>query len=145
MLRLKEIQMERVEYRRSSDGRMVPRQNQIQFVLVLGGLLAAVVLIFAALAYQTAYRKPPPATVPIMASEVFVRAELQAAPGDQIYFSPRDELDVRLLSGGRYLIRGWVDHISAAGQTRRFDFSCTIKENPAGDWIKEQLELFPQS
>lgn len=124
---------------------MVPRQNQTSFILLLGGLLLVVLLIFAFLAYRTAHRQPAQTTLQVVAAQVFVRAEIQPAPEDQVYFSPRDEMDVRRLSEGRYLVRGWVDHITAGGQTQRFDFSCTIRETPSGDWVKEQLNLFPQS
>ncbi len=136
--------MDRVEYRKGPDGRMVPRQNQIQFVLLLGGLLAAILLTVAALAYRTVHRWQPP-IAPLSAARILVRNELQPAPGDQVYFSPKDETNIRRLSDGSYMIQGWVDQISPAGQAQRIDFSCTIKENAAGDWLKERLNFFPQS
>lgn len=139
------MDMERVEYRKSADGRLVPRQNRSQFFLILTTLLTAILLIIGVLAYQSTHRSESGSKLQIMAAQVFVRAELQPAADDQIKFSPPEETDVHTIGGNMYQVAGWVDRISAEGEAQRLDYSCQVRQNPSGDWVKENLLFFPQS
>jgi len=134
--------MDRIEYLRSADGRIIPRQNRAHFVLILVGLSAAILILVGAITYRAVHPNAPQTQVPMMAAQIFVRWELKHDPDDRIQFSPPEETDVKALGPGRLVIRGWVDRITAEGLVERFDYSCTIRES-AGDWVREDLSLFP--
>ncbi len=136
--------MDRIEYLRSADGRVVPRQNQTQFVLILVGLLAVILILLGAMAYRAIHPKAPETRIPIMAAQVFVRSELQPEPDDRLHFSPMEETEVDPASAGRYVIRGWVDRISSEGVSERYDYTCTVQSNANGDWLRESVSLFEQ-
>lgn len=137
--------MARVEYYRSADGRLLARQNQTQFVLILAGLLLIVLLLLSGWGYRASHHAALDSKLQIMAAETFVRAELQPGDDERLFFAPQAETNIKELQLGEYIVRGWVDRISNDGEANRIDFSCTMRANTSGDWVKEELTLFPAS
>jgi hypothetical protein len=144
MLSLGRFGMDRIEYLRAADGRVVPRQNQTHFVLILAGLSAAIIILLGAIAYRAAHPNAPQTQIPIMAAQVFVRSELGPDPDDRVNFSPPEETEVDTSGAGRYVVRGWVDRITSEGIAERYDYTCTIQSTPKGDWARENVALFQQ-
>lgn len=137
--------MDRVEYRKTPDGRLVPVQDQRQFLLILGIVVAFVLVLGGGVTYLALHRPHVSGLSPSLAAETFVRQQLSASKPDRLHFAPQEEINVRSLGNGRFIVTGWVDTISAGGENQRIDFSCTLLQNPHGDWANEQLNLFPES
>ena len=110
------------------------------YALYLGaaGLLAAGGLAV----YKASPRESTTNREMISAGQGFVRNAIREEL--KTSFAGDEETRVEVLPDHKFLIAGWVDIISATGETDRQDYSCVIYKTESDGWVGEKISVIPQ-
>jgi len=78
------------------------------------------------------------------ASRQAVRLSLREDLRLRANFSDAAETSINDQSGGKHLVRGWVDLISESGAVERQSYSCILYRNHDGEWLADNITVLPQ-
>jgi hypothetical protein len=78
----------------------------------------------------------------IRAGQALVRANL--AEGLRSFFGGEEETVVESLPDNKFLISGWVDLLTNAGQQDRQNYSLIIFKDDTGNWSTDRVSVIPQ-